>query len=437
MRIGFYGGIANNMYVFAKAFAAAGVDTSFIRDRSDRYPFSQPVWEDVPFRIPYESISETANWPWDAWTKKEKELRWVEPNWVFDPLRETIESHTPTECIAAQNPLEKRYFRSYFNAPLRQSTLGEMRRCDALVVCGIEGSLLAKQSQRPYIIWPHGGDTMVAAGLFKPPLYQPRSRFIHSMVRKRLVNAYKGAVCLGSHEPTGICAAYMGAEIFVRQQRVEFIPIPIPTRPRQNKAERRKRLSQLLSDCGAKMPEEHLIGFVPSRIDFQWKGHDKLLQALVDLKNENQTIKVHLIFVGWGADFGPAQKFVRDNDLDNHITLLNCALSKPLLFDFFLNADFVVDQFVMGLYGTAALEAMACGAPLAMWINDSYERPWGIPPVFNIRTASEIAAFFGEVASDQTNLERRSVAIQNWMGRVHCPSDAVLKVMGLFSSVCR
>lgn len=437
MRIGFYGGIANNMYVFAKAFATAGVETSFIRDRSDRYPFSQPVWEDVSFKIPVEAVPETANWSWDAWTIKEKELSWVAPNWMFDPLLNVFDDDHSIECVTARNPLERRYFDAYFNSPLRKSTLGEMRRCDALVVCGIEGSLLAKQSQRPYIIWPHGGDTMIAAGMFKPPLYQPRARFIHSMVKKRLVDAYKGAVCLGSHEPTGICADYMGAEVFVKQQRVEFVPIPIPTRPRQNKEERRKRLRQLLSYCGAKMPEDQLIGFVPSRVDFQWKGHDRLLQALVNLKNENLSIRVHLIFVGWGADFGAAQTFVRDNDLGEHITLLNCALSKPLLFDFFLSADFVIDQFVMGLYGTAALEAMACGAPLSMWINDSYERPWGIPPIFNAQSASEIAAFFGEIAGVQTNLEHRSMSIQDWMRRVHSPANAVLKVMELFSSASR
>ena len=41
MKIGLYGGVANNMYVFARAMAKQGLKVCFIRDRGDLYPISK------------------------------------------------------------------------------------------------------------------------------------------------------------------------------------------------------------------------------------------------------------------------------------------------------------------------------------------------------------------------------------------------------------
>ena len=57
VKIGLYGGVANNMYVFAKALARRGADVLFIRDRADRYPFSQPCWEDAAWTLGYDEVN--------------------------------------------------------------------------------------------------------------------------------------------------------------------------------------------------------------------------------------------------------------------------------------------------------------------------------------------------------------------------------------------
>lgn len=432
MKIGLYGGMANNMYVFAKALARHSVELCFIRDRSDCYPMSQPVWEDAPFRMSHDEVPQANSWPWEKWAQKERELQWTAPGWLFDPL-----SELSGEALAAPSRaggfLDARYLRNYIHAPHRAPVLRRMQSCDALLVCGVEGSVLAHQSGRPYIIWPHGGDTMIAAGLFRPKLYRLRLSCAHAMLRRQLVAAYAGALCMGSHEPTGICADYLGAEDFVRKQKIAFVPIPIPVKPRLDAGERRQKLQRLLADCGAEAPSSKYVGFVPSRVDYEWKGHDRLLRALVQLGKQGKASEVHLIFSGWGHDLGVAKRFVEEAGLSGRITLLNCALSKPLLNEFFLSADFVVDQFIMGLYGTAALEAMACGAPVIMWVNDSYERPWGAPPIIQARTAEDIATVLRDVIGGRIELEARGAALQSWLGRVHGPKAAVAGLMKIYS----
>lgn len=422
MKLGLYGGIANNMYVFAKALRGLGADVIFIRDRSDRYPMSQPVWEDAAFRLKHADLAAAQTWSWERWAHTERELGWSPPPWIIDPLSEE-------SGIAHAAPSRKTSFpdsgflRSYINAPHRAPVLRRMQACDALLVCGVEGSVLAEQSGRPYVIWPHGGDTMIAAGMFAPKLYRVRSRLAHTMLRRQLVRAYEHTLSLGSHEPTGIQADYLGAEGFVRRQKVDFVPIPITVKPRPGPAERRTHLAALFASWGATAPNARFVGFVPSRVDYKWKGHDRLLQALAQLERARAG-DLHVIFAGWGHDFGVAQRFVEEQDLSRRVTLLDSAISKPLLNEVFIGADFVVDQFIMGLYGTAALEAMACGAPLITWLNDGYDRPWGAPPVLQARTAKDIAAILRGIVDQEIDLEARGLALQGWMRRVHSAEAA-------------
>jgi glycosyltransferase involved in cell wall biosynthesis len=432
MKVGLYGGMANNMYVFAKALAGHGADVCFIRDRSDRYPFSQPVWEDLPFRMAYDEVPQANTWSWEKWSETERGMGWTAPEWLFDPLPE-FGGKAAAAPSWSRGIVDSLYLRRFVRAPHRAPVLRKMQSCDALLVCGVEGSLLADQSGLPFVIWPHGGDTMIAAGMFRPRFYRLRSRLVHALLQRQLVTAYANAVCMGSHEPTGIRADYLGAEDFVRKQRVAFVPIPIPVRQRPVAGERRKNLSRLLEECGAEAPPAKYLGFVPSRVDFEWKGHDRLLRALASLAREGKASDIHLVFSGWGNDFGVAKRFVEENNLSGCITLLNCALSKPLLFQFFLSADFVVDQFIMGLYGTSALEAMACGAPVIMWINDSYERPWGAPPIIQARSPEDIAAVLRDIVGGRIDLEQRGRSLQQWMDRVHNPGAVVPDLMARFS----
>jgi glycosyltransferase involved in cell wall biosynthesis len=423
MKIGLYGGIANNIYVFAKALAAGGADVCFIRDRSDHYPFSQPAWEDLEFRLPYAEVPKVAGWPWARWEAVERREGWEAPSWLFDPPAAPV----PVRNLPSGtgNPLDARWLRQYLAGPYRSSILLKMRECDALLACGIEGSILAFLSGKPFVIWPHGGDMMIAAGLLQPPWRRLRERIAHNSMRRYLVSAFAKAICIGNHEPTGISTDYYGAEDYIRRQKIAFLPIPIPVRSRPAATERRRALDGLLAAMGLQVPHDAIVGFVPSRLDYEWKGQDRLLQALVRLERQGRSGRLRLVFSGWGNDFRAAQRFAAEHGIAERLLFLDSALSKPLLFKYYLAADFVIDQFINGMYGTAALEAMACGAPLLTWLNDAYERPWGAPPVIQARSADDIAAALGRILDGSIDLEQTGRSLQEWLGRVHHPGSVV------------
>jgi glycosyltransferase involved in cell wall biosynthesis len=431
MKIGLYGGMANNMYVFAKALASQGIEVCFIRDRGDRYPMSQPVWEDVPFSMGYDEVPRAAFWGWEKWKQREQELKWVAPNWLFDPAAESRRDLKPRPSRTG-GIVDTRFAARYLSVAYRASALSCMQACDVLIVCGIEGSILANASGRPYIIVPHGGDLMIAAGLLQPKFYRVRAKLIHTMLRRQLVSAYANAVCIGVHEPTAFATHFYGAEHFFKKHKSCFVAIPFSLRERPAVDERRQRLCTVLAGLGFEAPSSAYVGFVPSRVDYEWKGHDRLLHALERLNRDDRLSRIHLIFSGWGNDFDTARRFVEDTGLHRRVTFLDCALSKPLLFQFYLNADFVVDQFIVGMTGTSALEAMACGAPLITWINGAAERPWGAPPVLQARTAGEIAAVLERLSSGDLDLDQAGKALQEWLSRLHNPATVVRSVLEIF-----
>jgi len=434
MKVGLYGGMANNMYVFAKAMAKNGVDTCFIRDRADAYPMSQPVWEDVPFRMRYDEVPGAASWPWSRWAGLERELKWAPPAWLYDPLPDvggTASIRVRRRSGAMDGICLARYVREP-RAAHRAPVLRAMQSCDALLVCGVEGTILANASGRPFVILPHGGDLLIAAGLLAPPLWQVRSRIRHRVHTRQLAWAYANSLGVGAHEPTAFSIDFYGAEEFFRQQQVHFLAVPIPTRARSVRGERRQALDRLLGGLGLPPQSSEYVGFVPSRVDYEWKGQDRLLHALARLNRRGAAADVHLIFSGWGTDLTAARDFVRAEGLANHVSFLNCALSKPLLYDLFSSADFVVDQFVVGMTGTAALEAMSCGAPLMTWVNQRAERKWGFPPILQARTSEDIEAVLGELGAGRLELDRVGAAGREWVGRLHDPEKVAREFLAIF-----
>ncbi len=185
-------------------------------------------------------------------------------------------------------------------------------------------------------------------------------------------------------------------------------------------------MGALLASRGLTLPENALVGFIPSRLDYECKGQDKLLQAVVRLQHRARAVGLRLVFSGWGIDLELAREFARKTAIDDIVMFLDVALSKPLLFEFYLAADFVVDQFNLGMYGTSALEAMASGSPLMIWLNQSYERSWGAPPVINAHTVEEIETVLGRLVDGEFDLERDGAELQNWLESVHNP-DRVVK----------
>lgn len=405
MEIAFYGGLANNAYVAARAVSGLGHDIVFIRDEGDCFPFSQPVWEDFSFTLPYDEIY-GRQWSVSEWKNFENKIGWCPPCWLIEPVGDVSDTAS-RGAFSFRNAILWPFLRRNTH---RQKALEAFRKCDFLFVCGVDAEILAWGSGVPYVIWPHGGDIRFASGLV--PFDGRGVRAVLSYVLRRIYLAlsYKGASWIGTHDPKGISAGLGNIPY-----PLEFFPLPMPARLRSSsQAERHSSLRARMREIGVLLPDADLYLFVPSRISFFWKKTDLLLAAIKRLSGGK---KCHFIFSGWGEDY----KAVKDSLPKERATFLPFALSKPVLFDIFRSTDVVIDQFSLGTYGTSAIEAMSCGVPVMMFIDNQafYKKGWEPPPVINACTEEEIFQSLDGIASGRIDLERVGEDLFSWFSRTH------------------
>lgn len=431
MKIGLYGGIANNMYVLSKALVQAGYDVMFVRDVRDHYPFSQPLWEDIPLTIPYEEISTTTHFSREYWLEKEQQLGWIPPMYVKTPA-------------AWENSLGNDFFslctRAYSRIflPYLRETRGLLSSNDLVIVCGTDGEILASKLGLPYIIWPHGADICLAAGIGDPPR-GVWSRLSLFSLRSQLKRAFVNANYVGSHDAKGIGGHLADMTPFLSRIKFGWLPIPIQKRQRDGRDKRLSRLKDLLSTLQDEyianmISPNELICFIPSRVDFFWKGQDRLLRALA-----GKPLAVRLIFAGWGQDYEKCKSMVKELGLESRVIFLPVAVSKPILFDLFDSVDLVIDQFLFGSYGTSAIEAMASGVPVMMSIDEEAyrKRGWLPPPVINVETEQEIERSFYKIFDGAIDLDQCSQATSEWFDRTHAYRSFFEYANPLFERIVR
>ena len=414
MKLGLYGGLANNMYLLSRALAAQDADVCFIRDRGDSFPFSQPVWEDVECTMSFDGLSRAGVWSWTQWHQFEIEHGWHTPGWLADPI------NPADEVCGSRRGFARHHFLPGWlprRQTYRDAVISLMQKCDLLIVCGIEPMLLAYESKVPYVLWPHGEDLLTAAGLLQPQLTL-RNRLVYASLQRKTRRACLEALWIGTHDPL-LLGGHIGDVLsHLPLSDVRHFPLPMKVRQRAPKPARQQRLKRYLRELRISVPDARFFIFIPSRVDFFWKGQDLLLRTLDRLPDK---AGLHFIFSGWGQDYEAAKQRCQDTGHQQLVTFLPVTFSKPLLYEMFAAVDVVVDQFRLGTYGTSAIEAMGCGAPVMMRINEPAfrQRGWETPPVINVHTEETIALWLRDLVEGRIDLELLSAEQLHWVDRVH------------------
>ena len=176
----------------------------------------------------------------------------------------------------------------------------------------------------------------------------------------------------------------------------------------------KSQAADYFKELGIELPEyDHLV-FIPSRIDFPIKGHDRLIEAILELPSDNG---LHFVFLGWGNDYDKvAQRFESDG-----FSVLPAILSKPLLLEMLQIADLVIDQFLEGTYGSLTCESISVGTPVMIYIdNKTFEaKGWSVPPVLSASNKAEISSYLNLLAMGELDLSKFSRDLQFWMAQVH------------------
>ena len=414
-RIAFYGGMANNCYLVASQMHALGMDVVHILDHLDRYAISQPIWEDFPLTLAHEQLNATPHWGRVQWDDIARENGWCAPRWVVDPVGYAEECEPDRNLIDSDPDLN-----AYGPAPAdhHKKIIAIMRSCDIVFVSNVHAIILAMMSERPYIICPAGGELMVASGLIRGDGSVGATL---ELQRRLMIRGFKEAQAVFTNTPfsqhRSLTDGWWNLIRIFGKCRFRRVSLPFATTPPLPKSEKRKLLRNMTDKLGLAPVDTELFVFVPSRIDYRWKGHDRIAEALV---GHPDRYKFTLLVAGWGADY---TQFREALEPVANIRVMNCALSKPMLRDMYQASDLVIDQLTLGHIGSVAREAAAMGTPVMAWIDEFKWLPRLRPnlPVLNAKTAQDVAGWFACIAAGTVDLVREGEAGRSWIKRYSSP----------------
>lgn len=406
MKIGCIGHIQNDGYVFAKCFRALGHDARYFHLPSGSV-LSQPFWEDGEYLVPYEQLQ-------DPRLVRELRPTWSKPDWVVEHEWPIWLSHLVRLAQAAGQlfPRELKHPGSVIELAKNHVPFyrDELRTCDWVLASSVPGVLACQAAGVPFVFWPHGQDARDAMG--------QRELIRHNATITRLRTAVGCALVAGSHGSDmnrllrQLCGPEKVATIPFLLNTAIYRPEPaqhaLPFLP--------ERVNEILER------RERLVFFMPSRFSDYWKGTGLFLEAYFDLVKRHPR-RFFLIASGWGQDFPKYRTLISNNPVAREtIYCLPGSLSKPYLRRLVNSVDVVVDQFVVGWYGTAFIEAAGMGKMVLTHLDrdqwdDYIDLPF--PPVRDVKTGEQIRSVLEGFAAGSLDPDADGRQMHAWALESH------------------
>jgi len=415
-KVAFFGSMANNCYLAASQMHALNMEVVYIRDHVDKFAISQPIWEDHPMTLSYDDLNESSQWSSERWDQIAQETGWKAPNWLLDPLQCENESEPDFRLFGNDSA---RF--NYTPAPADhfRKILSIMQSCDLVFVSNVYAIILAMMSNRPYIICPAGGELMVGSGLITGKgavgavLKQQRRLMIKGFAASKAVLTNTSFI-----QHRSLTGGWWNLIKNFGGCRFKRVSLPFSITPQLATSQKKSLLREMTNQLELKPITTEFCLFVPSRIDYRWKGQNIIADALF---HHPQRDRFTLIVSGWGADY---LHFCEEYKASMHnIRVMNCVISKPLLRNMYRATDLTIDQIMLGHIGTAAREAAAVGAPVLAWINENSLLPSVRPemPVLNAHSKAEVECWLTDIAEKKIDLLQEGKRAQDWIKKYASP----------------
>lgn len=175
-----------------------------------------------------------------------------------------------------------------------------------------------------------------------------------------------------------------------------------------------------------KEDDDELLLFCPARQMWKEKGNDKMISAFSKFVKVFPNSK--FIMVSWSLDESKSKKLVDDLGISKNIIWIN-PVPKNQLIQYYNIADIVLDQFVLGSWGTSTPEAMCCGKPVLIFYKKDYIlHAFGEePPILNSFTEDEIFSNLVKLAENPDFRKEIGTKSRNWIIKTHSP-EVVSKI---------
>lgn len=156
-----------------------------------------------------------------------------------------------------------------------------------------------------------------------------------------------------------------------------------------------------------------------SRIDYAYKGSNVAINAFAQFSKKVPTAR--LIVTDWGSDKSRMELFFEELGISDKVLVIPPA-GKRMLINRLRSADCLIDQLILGYYGASALEAMACGLPVIMNLNQAqYDSliPEGCAPVCQASTNEQVFHKLLDLYNDTNYRKIAGTKLREWFLQTH------------------
>ena len=386
MRILILGNMANDGYSVAKGLWEMNVDVDLAVNSSD-FGMALPEWEDGdinnnidPYNIQKNELDNTLN--------TSKRIRY------FDFLNKVPRKKGLTAKIKSRIDLIKM-----------------MREYD-IVEAHVPYCIYSQFSGTPYFTYD--------AGWIR---YLPDDKSIKGKLARRGYSKGKGIIMTNPDT-----FEMFDKQSYLDNKKIYFSPFAIDSnkyRPISNEDLRSKYIKEGKDDA--------LLLFCPARQMWIEKGNDKMITAFSKFVKNYPSSK--FIMVDWSLDEGKSKKLVDDLRISDNIIWIK-PVPKNQLIQYYNIADIVLDQFVLGSWGTSTPEAMSCGKPVLMFYKKEYIlRAFGEePPILNSFSEEDIFSNLMKLAKDMDFRKEIGRKSRDWIIKTHSPNVVAKKHLEILHS---
>jgi glycosyltransferase involved in cell wall biosynthesis len=408
MRVLHFGNVANNAYLNAKLQRRAGLEADAVSN--EFHILSRPEWEDAdvtPPDDPYAPPQEVRGWTRPTWLldlpSEAPPPRFRGEYWIANRVRASaqlpslrrqrsrlarnsvgVAPPTLRDLLVARLWIEN--VRRVYRMPLRAL----FERYDVVQTYGLDPILSLLESRVPYVAFEHGTLRDIP--------------FEDSWRGRLLSAAYREAAAVVITNADNIAAARrLGLENY------QFVPHPL------DQEKYSPGVSTFADEYRRKGAE--LVLFSPSRHDWDIKGNDQMLRGVASVLRDGRAV---LLLTEWGDEVARSRGLISELGMERQVVWLP-PLTKTRMVDAYRSADIVLDQFVIGTFGTVAPEAMACARPVVMAL-DAAHHEWcfpELPPVVAAEDAAAIDAAVSRLATDAALRDDVGRRGRDWVERHH------------------
>ena len=175
--------------------------------------------------------------------------------------------------------------------------------------------------------------------------------------------------------------------------------------------------------------------FAPARHNWALKGNDRMLHAFAQFVHA-MGHGPKLLLGGWGQEVERSRELVRQLHIESHVAWLP-PLPKRMLARYLNACDVVLDQFVLGAFGTTTPEALACGKPVLLYYN-AQDHHWCLPespPVINVHDAQGIAHALRKLYEDPALAAAVGKQGLEWFRKYHSLDVVVQRHLQLYRKI--